>query len=320
MTGNKRKRIFSATLAVTLFLLPILWFGVVRAQSDADKTPSSDPNILKDRIEQLTGAKATYIPEEQVYRVNLPRSDPKVIVAGSTVTPPMGLTAWAAFKATGAPGSKDSTMVMGDMVLTEEQMNPVMDVALTNGLQVTGLHNHFLWDNPRIMFMHIAGSGDTEKMATVVGMIFSKMREKGTAGKPHTEINPANTNLDTKKIDAILNQKGQMQDGVYKVTIGRTTTMNGQQIGNAMGVNTWAGFAGTDKQAVVDGDFAMLETELQPVLKALRSSGINIVAIHNHMIMDQPRIMFLHFWGIGSSTDLATGLKKALDTQTYPKG
>ncbi len=165
--------------------------------------------------------------------------------------------------------------------------------------------------------MHIGGRGGEDTLAAAVGKVFAKIKEtsedRGQA--PHTEIEPANTSLDPKKIEGILGVQGEMTDGVYKLTWGRTTKMGEHAIGNTMGVNTWAAFVGSDAQAVVDGDFAMYEDELQAVLKALRASGIHIVAIHSHMSMESPKVMFLHYWGIGSTTDLAKALKSALDTQ-----
>jgi hypothetical protein len=208
-------------------------------------------------------------------------------------------------------------MVMGDMVMTEDQVNTVMSVALGNGLDVTGLHNHFFFDSPKIMFMHIGGMGDEAALAAAVGKVFAKIKETSGGGGqiPTVDIDPAKTSLDPAQIDAVLGRKGDLSNGVYKVTIGRTTRMAGQTVGNTMGVNTWAAFAGSDERAVVDGDFAMYEQELQDVLKALRAANINIVAIHNHMTMEQPRVMFLHFWGVGPTTQLAGGIKAALDTQ-----
>jgi hypothetical protein len=229
------------------------------------------------------------------------------------MTPPMGLTSWAAFQPAGT-----QTMVMGDIVLLEDQVNPVMSVALTNGLEVTALHNHFFWESPKVMFMHIGGMGSTEALAGAVGKVFATIKETsgGKGSVPHADLDPAKTSVDPKPIEEILGTKGQLANGVYKVTIGRTTTMHGHEVGNTMGVNTWAAFVGSDDTAVVDGDFAMLESELQPVLKALRGAGINIVAIHQHMAMESPRAMFLHYWGVGPTRALATGLKAALATQS----
>lgn len=263
-------------------------------------------------IERITGLKGKMDDKEQVFKVSMPRADLLATVARVKMTPPMGLTAWAAFKQVG-----DHVVVMGDTVMTEDQVNPVMSVALDNGLQVTALHNHFLWDSPRIMFMHIGGMGDQGTLATAVGKVFARIKEtSGSKGEVvKADIDPARSTLDPKKVEGVLGVKGELANGVYKITIGRTTTMEGHEMGNAMGVNTWAAFAGSDDKAVVDGDFAMSEGELQGVLKALRAADINVVAIHNHMTGEQPRIMFLHFWGVGPTVELAKGLKAALDTQ-----
>jgi hypothetical protein len=264
------------------------------------------------KIEQLTGAKGKMDDKEHAFKVSLPRTDIDVTAAGVKMTPPMGLTCWASFMKIG-----DQAMVMGDQVLLEDQVNPVMSVALDNGLEVTALHNHFFWDSPKVMFMHIGGRGDESKLAEAVGKVFAKIKEtSGGKGESVTaDIDTAKSNIDPKKIDAVIGHPGELNKGIYKVTIGRTTKMMDHEVGNTMGVNTWAAFAGTDDRAVVDGDFAMTEQELQGVLKALRSNNINIVAIHNHMTGESPRIMFLHFWGVGPTTDLVKGIKAALDTQ-----
>jgi Domain of Unknown Function (DUF1259) len=263
-------------------------------------------------IEQLTGVKGELNEKEAVFKVSVPRSDLDVTVAGVKMTPPLGLTSWAAFEQAG-----DQVMVMGDMVLLEDQVNPVMSVALQNGLEVTALHNHFFWDAPKVMFMHIGGMGDEAKVAGAVGKVFTKIKDTsgGKGEVPRVELSPAQTSLDPKAIEEVLGVKGQLANGVYKVTIGRTTKMHDHEVGNTMGVNTWAAFAGSDAQAIVDGDFVMLEPEVQPVLKALRGAGISIVAIHNHMIGESPRTVFLHYWGIGPTRDLAQGLKAALAVQ-----
>lgn len=264
------------------------------------------------RIEQLTGAKGKLDRAANVFKVSVPRTDLAVTVGGVKLTPSSGLTSWAAFEPAGS-----SVMVMGDMVLTEDQVNPVMSTALENGLEVTALHNHFLGESPRVMFMHVGGSGSLDTLAGAVGKVFARMREPGTP-LPTADIDPANSQLDAEKIAGILGRKGDLSNGVYKVTIGRTGHMHGHAIGSTMGVNTWAAFSGSNDKAVVDGDFAMTEAELQPVLKALRHAGIDIVAIHQHMTNEEPRILFLHYWGVGPVEDLARGLRAALD-QTHPQ-
>ena len=295
-------------LSSAVFNLPLIF---AKEENPATEAKPKEQTIYE-KIDQLTDLKGEYIEKEGVYRVGFARSDIKPNIAGVRLTPPMGLSVWAGFKITG-----DNAMVMGDMVLLEDQVNPVLSAALENGLLVTAIHNYFLWDSPRIMFMHIMGSGNTEKVAGAVGKVFDKIKETTEAKgeKPDADIDPANTTLDPKKIEDIIGVKGQMTGGVYKITIGRTTSMDTQEIGNAMGVNTWAAFAGSDDKAVVDGDFVMLEQEVQPVLIALRAAGINIIALHNHMIMESPRMIFLHFWGTGSTVTLAKGLKSALDMQ-----
>lgn len=268
------------------------------------------------RIEELTHLTGKMDNKEGVFRVSFPRADLKAEATGVSLTPPLGVTAWAAFKRTG-----NESMVMGDVVVTENELTPVMDAALNGGLEVTSLHNHFLWEKPRVMFMHIGGMGSEEKLAKAVGMVFDELKEiiKHPLRSPRTstKIEAKLSNLDTKRISEIIGAEGDLTDGVFKITIGRSTKMHGFEMGKAMGVNTWAAFAGKDQEAVVDGDFAMLESELQGVLKALRSSGIYVVSIHNHMINETPRIVFLHYWGIGPARSLAEGVRKALDTTKH---
>lgn len=301
-TNMFAKKIFIAVSALAL-AVPSISFAQKEERSSGLDIPV---------IEKTTGMKGTFNEAEGVYKVSLPRKDLKVKIGKVKMTPPLGLTAWASFVKTG-----DQAMVMGDIVMTENQVNPVMDVALANGLEVTALHNHFFYDEPKIMFMHIGGMGSEEKLGAAVGKVFEKLKDtiKNPPKFPTAAIDPAKTKLDTAKLLEIIGHEGSLKDGVYKVTIGRTTKMHGYEMGKEMGVNTWAAFAGTDKQAMVDGDFAMLEDELQGVLKALRQENIQIVAIHNHMTHENPRIVFLHYWGIGPASQLAAGVKRALNTQ-----
>jgi hypothetical protein len=288
----------AALLCAALWLLPAF------AQGTALDTA---------RIERLTGLKGALNEKEGVFKVNFPRRDIEATVAGTRMIPDLGLTAWAAFTRAG-----DHTMVMGDIVLLENEVNPVMSAALDNGLQVTALHNHFLWDAPKIMFMHIGGMGDEASVARAVGGVFDKLKEvvRTKPSMPTANIDPAQTSFDPTGIARALGAAGAMKSGVYKVVLGRTATMDGHEVGAEMGINTWAAFAGSEQLAIVDGDFAMLEGEVQGVLKALRAANISIVAIHNHMIGESPRYVFLHYWGVGPVEDLAKGLKAARDTQT----
>ncbi|MCK9607975.1 hypothetical protein A1359_15750 [Methylomonas lenta] len=292
-----------------LALLISSLLGVAYAQEPTQHTGVLD--IAK--IEQLTGAKGKLDTAENAFKVTVPRSDLAVTVAGVKMTAATGFTSWAAFSPVG-----DKTMVMGDMVLQEDQINPVMSSALENGIEVTALHNHFLWDTPKVMFMHIGGSGDAESLATSIGKVFAKIKETSSA-KTHVKpksFDAGKTSLDPKPIETIIGAPVEKTGEVYKVTIGRTTQMDGHPVGKTMGVNTWAVFAGSNDKAIVEGDFAVLETKLQGVLKALRGAGIAITTIHNHMVGESPRIVFLHYWGEGIASDLAKAFKAALDAQS----
>ena len=267
-------------------------------------------------IEKLTGLKGTMNDAGTVFKVSQPRNDIKVSIDGWTAPPFMGLTSWAAF----TPGKTDSVMVMGDFVLMQDEVNPVMSAALDNGLEVTALHNHFFYDEPRVFFMHIGGEGTNDRLATAVGKMFSALKSVRTQHPtPTTGFGlhlPATSSITVAPLERVLGGKAQVSGGMAKFVFGRSTKMPcACEAGKDMGVNTWAAFAGSDNNAIVDGDFAMYEDELQPVLKALRKARFNIVAIHNHMTSENPRIMFLHFFATGSASDLASGIRSALDVQ-----
>ncbi len=208
---------------------------------------------------------------------------------------------------------------LGDTVLFEDEVNPVMSTAFDAGMQVTALHNHFFYDQPKMYFMHIGGMGSLDQLATGVKKVYSKVAEIRTAQPAPAAAFPGmigkTSSITAAPLEAVLG-KGQSKDGMFKVTIGRTGTMHGVKVGKEMGINTWAAFAGTDDKAVADGDFVTTENELQPVLKSMRASGINIVAIHQHMVGEQPHYLFLHYWGKGKALELAQAVKKALSIQS----
>ncbi len=270
----------------------------------------------RETIDRITGAKGAYTAAEDVHRVAFPRADVKVVVDRRPIDPFQGLTSWAAFTS----ATHAEALVMGDLVLFADEVSPVMSVALDNGLEVTALHNHFFFDEPKVMFMHIGGMGILERLATAVRRAIDKVIEIRTAAPSPAAgfagpAVPAESSIDAAVIDGILGLKGQVNKGMYKMAVGRKAAMHGRDIDNQMGVNTWAAMAGSDDSAVVDGDFAMLESEVQAVLKSLRRSGIHIVAIHNHMTGEQPRYVFLHYWGKGKAADLARAIRAAMDTQ-----
>lgn len=209
-------------------------------------------------------------------------------------------------------------MVMGDNVLFEDEVESTMRAALDNGLKVTASHNHYFFEQPKIYFMHISGMGDVASLAQAVKKVLdAPERIRSGQATPATRFpfKPVSvqSQITGAPLEGILGAKGEANNGMFKVTLGRETKMHGMTMGNAMGVNTWAGFAGTGSQAVVDGDFAVLEDELQPVLKSLAKSGIHIVAIHQHMTHEEPRIMFLHYWGQGKAEDLANAVRAAVN-------
>ena len=268
------------------------------------------------KIEEITGLKGAFNEEEKVFKVTSPRGDLGITVDEWKMPAFMGLTTWAAF----ADGKSEEAMVMGDFVLLQDEVNPVMSALLDSGLSVTALHNHFFHDDPKAYFMHIAGEGDTERLAKGVRAALDKVKEiRAASPQPAKTFGggiPDKSAITTAPLVAVLGGKPAEKDGMVKFVIGRKAKMPcGCEIGKEMGVNTWAAFAGTDDNAVVDGDFACLETELQDVLKSLRSGGIHIVAIHHHMTLENPRYIFLHYWGRGKATDLAAKLKSALVTQ-----
>jgi hypothetical protein len=265
------------------------------------------------QIDQLTGLKGKMNEKEGVYKVTFPRNEVKVVVDGWTMPPFMGLGTWAAF----TKGAHSEAMVMGDTVLFEDEVNAAMSAALDNGLNVTALHNHFFFDHPKVYFMHIEGEGAVDKLASAVRKVYDATKDiRATNAQPKEFFSakslPEKSSISAAPLNEIFGMNGEVNNGMIKFTIGRPATMHGTNINKDMGVNTWIAFAGTDDNAVVDGDFAVTEDELQPVLKSLLKDKINIVAIHQHMTHEEPRIIFFHYWGRGSAKDLANAVKGGL--------
>jgi hypothetical protein len=268
---------------------------------------SAEPPDAK-RMGELTGLPAEVA--DGIVKVTKPRADIGAVVDGRPLKPFQGVTSWAAFQQSGS-----AMMVMGDVVLLEREVNPALSAALDNGLEVTGLHNHFFYDQPRVYFMHIGGIGDQEKLAQAVRAVLDAAANASKADGFAGPAVPAEDSIDPAPLEQIFGAHAQTKDGMAKFVFARTTTMHGTSVGAPMGVNTWAAFAGSNASAVVDGDFAMLEPELQGVLRSLRGAGVNIVAIHSHMTHEEPRVLFLHFWGKGPADALARAIQAARATQ-----
>ena len=251
--------------------------------------------------------------KDGVLKINIPRSDLKVAVDGIATPTPFGFGGWVALtRGTGMD------VMMGDLVLTEREVNPVMSALLAEGLAVTAIHNHFFFETPRIFYMHVHGHGTPEELARKLKpalALIGKAAVAPAAGKPLAGA------LDSAVLAKILGTPGETTGEVYKITIGRPDIKMvemGASINARMGLNTWAAFYGRDADAVVAGDVAMLDREVQPVLKALRANGIDIVAMHHHMLGTTPDVFFLHYWGRGPAQKLAAGVRAAVDQLARP--
>jgi hypothetical protein len=248
-----------------------------------------------------------------VLKVNIPRNDVSVTVANVKTPTPFGFGGWVAM----TKGTGGMDIMMGDLVLTQDEVNPVMSALLDNGIDVTAVHNHFFWEEPRIFYMHVHGHGTPADLARKVKPaldLIGKGASRPTATPAAPTAAPPPT-MDTAKLAQIVGTPGEQAGAVYKITVGRDDlklTEMGAPINARMGLNTWAAFVGTNENAAVAGDVAMLANEVQPVLKALRKNGIDVVAIHHHMTGTQPTIYFLHYWGTGPADKLATSFKAAL--------
>jgi hypothetical protein len=260
-------------------------------------------------IERITGIKGKSNKGE--YKITVPQNDLTIEVDGFRIIPAMGLGTWIAF--TPVP---EGAMIMGDIVLTENDLKQVQARVIQEGLTITAIHNHFVRNHPNVMYMHIGGAGNTEMMAKKAKAVLDQVATSRGHNPAAASVADVPFSIDIKKLDGIVGATGEMSKGVYKYTIGRPDIAlkeHGVPVSTFLGFNTWAAFQGTEDRAAVAGDFTMAENEVAPVIKALVEHGIEVVAVHNHMVHEQPRIFFLHYWGIGRADDLARGLKAALD-------
>ncbi len=253
-------------------------------------------------VEQALGAPGQM--QEGALVVPFPRIDIRVTIHGESVPTAFGFGSWTAWKNMGK-----ETMVMGDLVLLEKEINPVISALAEADINVSALHNHFLGEKPRIMYMHIHGMGQVGALARGIRKALDK------TGTPRSQPAPnsASPPISTKRIEQIIGHPGHAGGGIFKIVVGRQgIKTRGVELTSSMGLNSWVAFIGTDERAHVAGDIAMTANEVNPVIRTLRKHGIKILAVHNHMLDEEPRIFFLHYWGTGKAENLARAFHDAL--------
>jgi len=308
-----QRRHFLHTAAL-LGATPLTGFNPAKTTGALAKTPALTPDEIA-AIESALGKKGTYIEAQATHTTALPRNDLKIKVKGDPVPIPFGFGGWVSLKKT-VDGKQ--TVLMSDTVLLEAEVNPLITAAQANGLEIGAIHNHFFYEEPRIFYMHLHGLGTPAELAQKYAAAIRDTK-LFPANQPPAPAPPAKTGkelFDLPALDGIVKAKGVVNGPTYKYTIGRddlTVTDMGAEMTAAIGLNTWASFAGTAEQAHIAGDVAMLEGEVNGVIKALRQNNIEVVALHHHMLGEQPRIIFLHYYGRGPATTLAQGFRAALD-------
>jgi hypothetical protein len=287
-----------------------MWMLVAAAAVGTSRASAQD--VPADYAAVLKALGKTGDFKDGVLKVNLPRTDLNVTINQRPAPTPFGFGGWVAL----TKGDHEMDVLMGDLVLLENEVNPVMSAILENGLDVTALHNHFFWEQPRIFYMHVHGTGTAADLAKRIKPAVDMIDKAVKAAAPPAAPTAPAAGLDTAALAKIIGQQGEQNGPVYKITIGRPDIdlrEHGARINARMGLNTWAAFAGTDADAMVAGDVAMLEGDVTPVLKALRANGLNVVAIHHHMTGATPVVMFLHYYGTGPASQLATGVRAAIN-------
>ncbi|WP_461130773.1 DUF1259 domain-containing protein [Spirosoma aerophilum] len=277
----------------------------------------------QEAIATALGKKGTYNEAQATYNVPLPRNDLKVTVKGESVPIPFGFGGWVAFKKT-LDGKQ--TVMMSDTVLLEAEVNPLIDATHAAGLDVGAIHNHFFYEEPRIFYMHLHGMGDTAELATKYAQAIrnTKLFPANQVAATAPSGTPALTGkelFELPALDGLVNYKGVVNGPTYKYTVGRDDVQivaMGAEMTAAIGLNSWASFAGKQDAAHIAGDIAMLEGEVNNVVKALRKNKLEVVALHHHMLGEQPRTVFLHYYGRGPAVELAKGFRAALDQLGKP--
>jgi hypothetical protein len=290
-------------------LLGIILLALYSGSQGQKPTKASAPADWKD-LDAAMGRPGQDQPDG-THKFSFPRKDMTVTVAGVAVKPGLALGSWIAFKSTGS----GNALAMGDLVLAEDEVSPVMEELQSGGIQITALHNHLIGESPRVMYMHIHGMGNAVNLGKTLHSAIAKTKTP----EPGAAAPAPNLDIDTKQIDQILGHAGKNNGGIYQVSVPRAEhiTEAGMVIPNSMGVATALNFQPTGGgKAAITGDFVLIAKEVNPVIKALKSNGIAVTALHTHMLEEQPRLFFMHFWANDDAVKLAKGLRAALD-QTH---
>jgi uncharacterized protein DUF1259 len=297
-----------------IFLKNVAWITLVLAISSVGiaQQPTSQTPAEWKPVEDAIG-RTGKLQSDGAFKFSMPRKDLKVSVAGTSVKAGLALGSWAAFSKSG-----DDAMVMGDLVLTENEIVPVMGKLQDGGIEITAVHNHLLHESPRVMYMHIGGHGNAVKLARA---IHSALEATGTPAES-TAAAPAKLDLDTAKIDEALGRQGKDNGGIYQFSVPRAENISdhGMEVPASMGTSTAINFqpAG-DGHAAITGDFVLIASEVNPVIAALRENGIQVTALHSHMLNEEPRLFFMHFWANDDAVKLAHGLRAALEKTNSKK-
>ena len=318
---NAVRRAGRLLLTATAFLLATVF---VLAASSAPEGQGGRPNAGQQAgatdwkaVGQALGKEGSTQPGD-VYKVSLPRSDLQVTAGGVRLKPALALGSWVAFKRMG-----DAAMVMGDLVLTEDEVTPVLTKLQEGGVEQTALHNHVLHESPRVMYMHIGAHGDPVKIARAIHDALVLSKTPMTATAPAPAVGAQDLGLDARQLDQLMGQSGKVNGGVYQFSVPRAETVTdaGMEVPPSMGLATAINFQPTGGgKAAITGDFVLTASEVNPVIRALRENGIEVTALHSHMLTEQPRLFFMHFWADDDAQKLARGLRAALDRMNVVKG
>jgi uncharacterized protein DUF1259 len=310
------QRVMSRSLpkAAPLFLASVLAILLTGTVYKSAGQQSGTPAEWK-AVEQAIG-KTGAMQAGDVFKFSFPRSDLQVTARGVQIKPALALGSWVAFKKIG-----DHTMAMGDLVLTEDEVSPVMTKLQQSGIEQSALHNHVLGESPRVMYMHISAHGDAIKIAESIraALALTKTPLSAPAGSPQSQ----DLGIDTKQLDRIIGFEGKANGGVYQFSVARAEKImeGGMEVPPSMGLATAINFQPTGGgKAAITGDFVMIASEVNQVIRALRANGIEVTALHSHMLAEEPRLFFMHFWANDDAVKLARGLRAAIDKTNSAKG